>query len=976
MRTKISGMLREKNKEKNQFSRFNALVIIMLIIFTAIISKLVNIQVVNGEGYRETANQKDNKIISTPAPRGEIIDRNGTILATSETSSILTFTNTDESEEVFFTTMDKVFKILDDKSIDDDKKKAIQVDEFLLKVNTSDDKKYTEYSFDFKTQDKPSQDWTELRFKKDRGFDTDVITELYGDKRIDDLSDDELKKVDAKLLEITPEEVFNELIVQYKIAEINGFESKSKEELRRYMLVKDSLWMQSFSGYKPVIIANNFSRERSFIFEQMQSEIPGISVLTQPIRVYPNKDLGSAFLGYISKINTWNKDKYEEKGYDISTDYIGAAGIEASFEDVLRGTKGQESISVNKQGRKVKSLGKIETYPGQTIQLNIDVDMQYAAEKSLDAVMLDLQKQGKVKDVNTTNANRGAVVVLDVNTGKVLALASRPGYDPNMFAVPGRLTSELYNSYLNPDIEKLGLEYIRKRGLTKLEGVLTYKDIEEKTETEKEQIILDYMFPIDKNIEGNTTIRRDNNDIFPKPTFNNATKSLIPPGSIFKPLTAIAGLEEGVINETTKVLDGGGVLHGYYNKRYPDVTSACWRFNDSNFGHGLIDVKEALKVSCNYFFYEVADLLFAKGGENKNGLDLIAKYAWKFGLGVDSSGDKKPYTGIEIPESFGQVYNYESSREILSNIYISNMINYLQEGTNRVQGKYKPLDMMPQKESGSKKEIDEIKKANEQNKVFLAYAKAEMKKLDGEYDSTNNLKKLIEASEVLKNNKYTVKDIEDMAAVVNGEINNCRNEISSAANAYNAAIGQGFNVFTPLQLANYVATMVNGGNRYETHLVDKFLDPDGNVIKEIEPVVLEKTGVSDKTIKLIKEGMLEVTSNKGGTAYSVFGDFPILSGGKTGSATFNDTIQSALGRTSYGYYIGFAPYDKPEIAVCAVVFDGGHGAYVAPIAKAVYEQYFKDAILKKDPEYKFQVDPKEKTANIEINKDSGGLSPD
>ena len=169
-------------------------------------------------------------------------------------------------------------------------------------------------------------------------------------------------------------------------------DSKSKELLRRYMLVKDTLKMQSFSGYKPVTIANNLTKEAAGIFEQMQPEIPGVSVTTQPIRVYPNKDLGSAFLGYISKINPWDKDKYEEQGYDISSDYIGTSGIEAAFEDVLRGTKGQESIAVNKQGRKVSTLGEIETYPGQTIQLNIDKNMQYAAEKSLDAVMLDLQK--------------------------------------------------------------------------------------------------------------------------------------------------------------------------------------------------------------------------------------------------------------------------------------------------------------------------------------------------------------------------------------------------------------------------------------------------------------------------------------------------------------------------------------------------------------------------------------------------------
>ncbi|MCB2288723.1 penicillin-binding protein [Clostridium sp. CS001] len=949
----------KKNKNKHEFSRFNVLVIIMLITFSAIISRLVNIQVVNGEIYRETANQKNHKMISTTAPRGEIIDRNGSILATSLQSYILIFTKTQESEESFFPTMDNVFKILDNN-------KEVQVDEFLLKVKDSKDKKTAEYSFDFKTQDKSTQDWTELRFKKDRGFDDIVIRKLYQGKKRDDLNAEQLKKVDEELFKITPEQVFNELIKQYGMEKIIG--SKSKEELRRYMLVKDTLKMQSFSGYKPVVIANNLTKDTSFIFEQMQPEIPGISVITQPIRYYPNNELGSAFLGYISKINPWDTDKYEEKGYDISTDYIGASGLEATFEDVLSGTKGQESIAVNKQGRKIKTLGEIETYPGQTLQLNIDKNMQYAAEQSLDAVMLKLQKQGVKEDVDTTNANRGAVVVLDVNSGKVLALASRPGYDPNMFAVSGRLTSQLNDLYLNPDIGKMGLEFIQKRGLADIKGILTDKDMAEKSKEERTNILLNYMFPIDKSIAGNSKTRKDNNDIFPKATFNYATKSLIPPGSTFKPVTAIAGLEEGVIDEFTTVDDNGP-----YNKRYSTWTGACWKYNTQGYGHGLVDLRMAMRESCNYYFYDVADRLFANAGENKNGLNLLAKYAWKFGLGIEPNSNKNPSTGIEIPENFGQVYNYESSKEILANVHISNLVELLQQGKNDIGDKYKPIDIVLQKENGTKSEIEEIKKVNEKKRKLLDVIKAEIKKEEKSTDSSIVgtmqlvIKEIIESSQGLKNNNYTAKDIRAMAETINATITNASTEIKSAANEYNASIGQGFNAFTPLQLANYVSTMVNGGNRYELHLVDKFLDLDGNVIKETKPVVLEKTGISAKTIDLIKEGMLEVTSDPKGTAYSTFGGFPITNGGKTGSATYNDTVQSALGRTSFGYYIGFAPYDKPEIAVCAVVFDGGHGGWVAPVAKSVYEQYFKAELLKINPNYQFMVDPEKKISNIDLS---------
>lgn len=116
--------------------------------------------------------------------------------------------------------------------------------------------------------------------------------------------------------------------------------------------------------------------------------------------------------------------------------------------------------------------------------------------------------------------------------------------------------------------------------------------------------------------------------------------------------------------------------------------------------------------------------------------------------------------------------------------------------------------------------------------------------------------------------------------------------------------------------------------------------------------IINETGVSQETVDVVKEGMLQVTSNINGTAYSTFKDFPIKNGAKTGSATFQ-TNQEEYGRTSYATFIGFAPYDNPEIAVSVVVFDGGHGGYGANVAKAIYEEYFKEQILKINPEYDF-----------------------
>lgn len=163
-------------------------------------------------------------------------------------------------------------------------------------------------------------------------------------------------------------------------------------------------------------------------------------------------------------------------------------------------------------------------------------------------------------------------------------------------------------------------------------------------------------------------------------------------------------------------------------------------------------------------------------------------------------------------------------------------------------------------------------------------------------------------------------------------------------NALNAAIGQGDNSFTPLQIAKYIAMITNGGHDIDITLIKEITKADGTTIdkEKVEEYINNRLGIkkegkddiqiSEETIKTVMEGMRSVTTDTGGTAYSVFKNFEIEVGGKTGSAE--------AGKNVNAWFTGFAPYDDPEIAVVVFVENGGHGYYTATVAREIFESYF------------------------------------
>lgn len=294
------------------------------------------------------------------------------------------------------------------------------------------------------------------------------------------------------------------------------------------------------------------------------------------------------------------------------------------------------------------------------------------------------------------------------------------------------------------------------------------------------------------------------------PELNRATLGLYPPGSTFKVLTAIAALEEGIIDANTTYTCEGKFEYG-------GVTFPCNNHDQPM----TLDVTQAIKYSCNVFFYNVGQQL--TGAHLENWCD-------KFGLGN--------VTGVEIAEYAGQAAG----------------------PTERA--------------------------ANRKNDPLLR-----------EWQGGDDV---------------------------------------------NAAIGQSDNLFTPLQLANYMAAVVNGGTLYQPTLVKSIKTYDySDVVEEEQPEVIGTIEFSDATRNLVMKGMSEVTA-EGGTAATTFADYPIKVGGKTGSAEMTERKDGVEINYTNGLFVAFAPFDDPEIVICVVGEGAGHGSAVAPIVRDILDAYFAE----------------------------------
>jgi|LSQX01.1.fsa_nt_gb penicillin-binding protein 2 len=687
----MNESVRERENE-----RLVIIAVAFLAVFIIILLRLVNLQIIHGKEMEEESRNKLLRTREIIAPRGNIVDRNQMPITVNKMGYAIRIARTKMKEPERNEMILKLIKILEGNGESYENNLAN-----YLTFNPLG------YGSNINKSEQALNKWKR--------------------EMVPDEKDVELLKTPGDTLKYFREKKF---YIDEKYTD---------EEAYKIITVKYDMLIKGYTEVDLLLFAKNVSSETVAQLEERHQEFPGVTIDVVPQRQYTGAENCGHILGYIRGISPEEYQEKKDKGYKI-TDLIGKIGVEKTQEEYLRGTNGSRWVEVDTSGRVMGEVGSKPAIPGNDVILTIDSRLQKAAMESLEK-NIELIKARADNRLNFGDANAGAAVAIDVNSGEILALASYPSYDPSI--------------YLAGPEDKKAQEAIIS--LTK--------------------------------------------DEVNRPLVHRAIQGIYAPGSTFKPLTAIAGLEEGAITEKTAIYDTGVY-------RIDGMDFRC--HGGPHYSTNLI---KAMETSCNFFFNEVAYRI---------GIDNLDKWSKLFGLGE--------YTGVELSaEGKGWRANRETKR-------------ILQKQDNA----WVPAD--------------------------------------------------------------TVQ----------------------------AGMGQSFNAYTPLQLANYVATLANGGTRFKPHIVKKIVNYDGSTVMETD-IEYEKLPSDAENIALVRRSMEKVTNEQDGTAYAVFKDFPFRVAGKTGTP---ETGMEKHGSSSHGLFIAYAPADNPKIAVAVVIEHGVWGSNVAPVAKDILKEYF------------------------------------
>ena len=899
--------------------RHNQIKLLFFVLMILLGARLFYLTVVQGQVWAERAENLSTKTVYTSAPRGEIRDRYGRLLAGNEVSYTVNLVAAEIDEKQINTVALNLLNLLEKNG-----EKYNDTFPIVMDGNGGFDYTYDQEIEDWLTTQNLRTDLTaEEAFEaicEREGVDSSldkyeaqaILQNTYNIyppisvKKMEYTQKLELTsflqsfklKEDEDDEDLTAEEAFQALREKYEIDD-----SYSDEDARKILIIRNALKSLGYSSYLPAEIATGVSEQTIVTLEEKSYLYPGVEIGREYVRTYPNGETACHVLGYLGKISESQQAEYLRKGY-TSTDLIGKEGIESYYESVLKGSDGEKLIQVNAKGEQVEVISDSDPEPGDDVYLTIDLELQKTAEEALQQALQKIRSGGTfVSEYGNysyskayRNANVGAAVAVDVKTGDVLALANYPGYDPNLFATG--ISSEDW-----------------------------------------------------KMLQGENP--RD--PLSPLPLYNVATMTSIQPGSTFKPVTALAALNAGW-NPNNRLYDNG----------YIDIgggrTFGCWIWNDSRGKHGWLDLTHALEVSCNYYF---ADLCAGYDFYNKRNLSIdmdiekVMDYAKALGLGEK--------TGIELAESAVGVPSEEAklaaTKWSLKNMLLSSAAKYftsdltddstkLEETVDEIVSwaeedlsrgdLYKRLSEMPVQEDQLNALTDEVRsnyfsvaKWNQGDAMNLSIGQGE-----NAYTPLQMARYVATVA-----NDGTLYDL-TLTKAVSGEM---QQEESSGTKVENtnkdayAIVREGMRLVANGSAGS--ARRLFAGFPYEVGAKTGTAQKSGKVNPPDEVEYIQQylgsiaPGLSFEEVETEMRRLLSEESNIYKSESSAVRQAVInLTDGEVTTERI-DAYKSTY--DNFSWFVSFAPVEDPQIAVAVLIFQGGSGGYAGPVAREIIGKYME-----------------------------------
>ena len=942
--------------KKISLKRTTVLILVFVIMSVVLVRRLFDLQIIQGEDYISKFQARTTKERVLKSTRGNILDRNGDILA----SNVLSYSLTLEDNGTYTSTREKnltlngvayqVLQILHSNGDDITHSFHIVVD------------KNGEYAFDV------AEGFTLNRFRAD----------IYGQALIDDLKDEQKTATADQMMEfLTGSEKFSIVLSgdrAYTEDELTSHGlplTLTKQEMLDIATIRYELNTKSFKKYMQVTIATNVSEKSVAAIMENKTGLQGIDVVEDSIRQYIDDESMAPILGYTGKASSEELTELRKQNPDYSNDAIvGKAGIEQYMELTLQGTDGKETVSVDNLGKvlKIDEDTKVEPVAGDDVQLTIDTDWQSAIYQILKqrvaGVLLTKIDAAKTFDYTyVTDASQIRIPIYDVYnaliSNSVIDITKFSNEDAsdiekNLYAkfqqkqqrvfdtISTKLNGSTPPAYKDEDGETQEyLSYICNDLLRDTLGIISKDAIDTSDATYKawttdETISLkDYLTYatsqgwIDISSFSPEGEYLDSEEIYQALTayiidylstdtgFSKLLyKYMLQEDTISGQEICLVLYEQGVLDKNDDDYENlaSGAMGAYdfmINKIYTlEIEPAQLALMPCSASAVVVDVKTGDVVA-----------LVSYPGYDNNRLtnDMDTDYYAKLALDQSSPFFNKATQQTTAPGSTLKLLSTIAGMEegiIDEGTYI--------ECTGTFDYVDPPINCWYKNGHGS---LD-IRTAIEQScNYFFNMIGFQLGKVgDNEFSEVQSLNKLQEYASLIGLDRKTGIELSEATPKV------------SDAKAVPSYMGQGNNLFTTSELARYATVMATSGNVFKLTLLDKVMDPKGDVIQEYEPEIEDVVNISSNIWDVIHDGMRRVIQT-----HSQFDGLGVEVAGKTGTAELD------LRHPNHGLFIGYAPASDPEYAVAIRIANGyssGNACLIAnDIFKYMYNLADKDSIL-------------------------------